>query len=121
MAFCKAEALINSRPLTYQSANLNDNLPLTPNHFLHGQMGGQFAQEVMDEIGYDPKRQWRRIQELVRHLWYQWLREWIPILSPREKWFKLKKDLKPGDCILMITPSTPRGQRPLGRVMEVWS
>ena len=39
-AFTGAEALINSRPLTYQSANLEDNVPLTPNHFLHGQIGG---------------------------------------------------------------------------------
>ena len=32
-AFCGAEALINSRPLTYQSADIKDNVPLTPNHF----------------------------------------------------------------------------------------
>lgn len=34
-AFAGAVALINSRPLTYQSANPNDDVPLTPNHFLH--------------------------------------------------------------------------------------
>ena len=55
-AFCGAEALINSRPLTYQSANIKDNVPVTPNYFLHGQMGGKFAPEVMDEIAYDPKK-----------------------------------------------------------------
>ena len=31
-----AEGLINSRPLTYQSVNPQDPVPLTPNHFLHG-------------------------------------------------------------------------------------
>ncbi|XP_052680014.1 uncharacterized protein LOC128160694 [Crassostrea angulata] len=36
-SFAGAEALINSRPLTYHSANRNDDVPLTPNHFLHGQ------------------------------------------------------------------------------------
>jgi len=40
-AFSGAEALINSRLLTYQSAEVKDNIPLTPNHFLHGQMGPQ--------------------------------------------------------------------------------
>ena len=39
-----AEGLINSRALTYQSANLADDVPLAPNHFLHGQIGEQFAQ-----------------------------------------------------------------------------
>ena len=42
-AMIEAEALINSRPLTYQSANPADDDPLTTNHFLHGQIGGQFA------------------------------------------------------------------------------
>ena len=38
-----AEGLINSRPLTYQSSSPTDLTPLTPNHFLHGQLGGRFA------------------------------------------------------------------------------
>ena len=32
-AFGGAEDLINSRPITYQTANPEDNMPLTPNHF----------------------------------------------------------------------------------------
>ena len=39
-AFTGAEALVNSRPLTYQSANPQDDVPLTPNHLLHRQMEG---------------------------------------------------------------------------------
>ena len=35
-AFIGAEALINSRPLTYQNAHPTDDVPLTPNHFLIG-------------------------------------------------------------------------------------
>ena len=119
IAFSGAEALINSRPLTYQSANVKDNVPITPNHFLHGQIGGQFAPEVVDEVAYDPKKRWRRVQELVRHFWHRWLREWIPSLSPRQKWFKVKKDIKPGDIVLVVSPNTPRGQWPLGRILEV--
>ena len=119
-AFCGAEALINSRPLTYQSASVKDNIPLTPNHFLHGQVGGQFAPEVIDEVGFNPKKRWRRIQELVRHFWNRWLQEWVPSLSPRQKWFRLKTDVKPGDTVLLMSSDTPRGQWPLGRVLEVY-
>ena len=61
-AFTGADALINSRPLTYQSANPEDNVLLTPNHFLHGQIGGQFAPEAVEEVGNNPKKRWRRIK-----------------------------------------------------------
>ena len=64
-AFSGAEALLNLRPLTYQSANPEDDIPLTPNHFLIGQIGGQFAPESVDETNYSLKKRWRRVQELV--------------------------------------------------------
>ena len=66
-AFIGAEALVNSRPLTYQSANPQDDVPLTPNHLLHGHMGGIFAPETTKEEAYHPLKRWRRVQELTRH------------------------------------------------------
>ncbi|CAC5416215.1 unnamed protein product [Mytilus coruscus] len=74
-AFTGAEALINSRPLTYQSADLKDETPLTPNHFLHGQLGGHFARESVDDTDFNPRKRWRRIHELIRHCWKRWIRE----------------------------------------------
>ena len=52
--FTGADSLINFRPLTYQSANASDNTPLTPNQFLHGRVGGQFAPTIVDESQYNP-------------------------------------------------------------------
>ena len=99
-AFTGAEALLNSRPLTYQSANPEDDIPLTLNHFLIGQIGGQFAPESVDETNYSLKKRWRRVQELVRHFWHRWLREWIPSLSNRRKWLKEERDLHIRRCCL---------------------
>ena len=47
-AITGAEALINSRSLTYQSSNPDNDAPLTPNHFLYGQVGGEFALESVN-------------------------------------------------------------------------
>ena len=74
-AFTGAEALLNSRPLNYQSANPEDVVFLTPDHFLFGQVGGQFAPETVDETTFNPKKRWRRVQELVRHFWHRRFRE----------------------------------------------
>ena len=119
-AIIGAEGLINSRPLTYQSANHEDDLPLTPNHFLHGQIGGQFAPTSVDESQFNPRKRWRRIQELIRHFWRRWLREWLPGLNARKKWHRERRDIQVGEVVLVISPDTPRGNWPLGRVLEVY-
>ena len=69
IAFTGAEGLIISRPLTFQSANPADDVPLTPNHFLHGQIGGKFDPESVDERDFNLRKRWRRVQELIRHFW----------------------------------------------------
>lgn len=120
-AIVGAEGLINSRPLTYQSANALDDIPLTPNHFLHGQVGGQFAPDTVDSTDFNPRKRWRRVQELVRHFWNRWLREWLPALSPRGKWAKTQDDMKVGDLVLVLQPDTPRGKWPLGRIIKTYA
>ena len=50
--FVGVEDLLNSRPLTYQSSHPSDDLPLTPNHFLHGRVGGEFAPETVDTVDF---------------------------------------------------------------------
>ena len=115
-----AEELINSRPLTCQSANPHDDVPLTPNHFLHGQIGGQFAPSSVDNTQYNPRKRWRRIQELVRHFWHRWLREWIPTLGSRKKWHRERRDVRVGEVVLVISPETSRGNWPMGRILEVY-
>ena len=42
------------------------------------------------------------MQELTRHFWKHWLQEWIPSLSPRQKWYEIRNDLKVGDVVLVL-------------------
>ncbi|KAJ8051026.1 hypothetical protein HOLleu_04443 [Holothuria leucospilota] len=118
--FTGVEALLNSRPLTYQTADVHDKIPLTPNHFLHGQAGGQFAVEAVDGISFNPKRRWRRVQELIRHVWHRWLKEWLPLLNQRRKWQLPQKNLQVGDVVVVVDAGSARGNWPLGRVVEVF-
>ena len=120
-AIVGAEGILNSRPLTYQSSSVNDSLPLTPNHFLHGKVGGRFAsEEILDSSQYDIRKRWRRVQELVKHFWNRWTLEWLPTLNPRKKWREQRRDLRVGDIVLLKDRFDVRGQWPLGKVVEVF-
>ena len=63
-AFSGVKSLINSRLLTYQTTDSRDDTPPTPNHFLHGQMGGDFAPETEMTV-FSPKNRWRKVQDLI--------------------------------------------------------
>lgn len=120
-AFCGAEGLINGRPLTYQSANPEDEPVLTPNHFLHGQSGGQFAPDSVDMTTFNINKRWRRVQELVKHFWGRWFREFMPNLGARKKWFGEYRDFRVGDVVFMIDPDVGRGQWKLGKITRVYT
>ena len=69
------ESLLNSRPITYQSTNPSDDVPLTPNHFLYGQLGGEFAPADMD-TDVDPRKRWRKVQAILSRVCSRWLKEY---------------------------------------------
>ena len=118
-AFIATEALLNSRPLTYQSANSMDIVPLTPSHFLHGELSRETAPTII-EANRHPKHRWRRVQEVVRHFWHRWLKEWLPSLATRKKWNSPTRDFAVGDVVLVMNGETVRGHWPLGRIVAVY-
>ena len=96
-AIKEVEALMNSRPLTYEGADPRDEPVLTPNHFLVGQLGGQLAPQVTDDIAFNPRNRWRLIQDLVKLFWKRWREEFLSTLNTRKKWREANDNLKVGD------------------------
>ena len=112
------ESLIISRPLTYQSANPDDDIRNTPNRFLHGRVGGELALDLVDK-DFHQKKRWRRIQEIVHYFWKRWMKEWLPSIGSRKKW-RHKGDMKENDVVLAVDPDTPKGKWLLGRALEIF-
>ena len=115
-----AESLLNSRPLTMISGDHNDETVLTPNHFLIGQMGGDLAPETVDTTSGKLRQRWRRVQELIRKVWQRWMREYLPHIGSRHKWFLPTENIKVGDVVLEIEPKTPRRNWKIGRIEAVY-
>ena len=93
---------------------------LTPNHFLIGQSGGDVAPENVDYTPFNPKKGWRRVQELIRQTWKRWMQEYLTSLGSRSNWFNKQDNVKKGDMVLAIDPGTPRRQWKLGKIEAVY-
>jgi hypothetical protein len=64
------------------------------------------------------KRRWKRIQYFADVFWTRWIKEYLPILQKRQKWFKHERNLKEGDLVLIVE-NTPRNMWNLRRVLNV--
>ncbi|XP_060805706.1 uncharacterized protein LOC132902874 [Amyelois transitella] len=117
----ETEFMINSRPLTYVPLDHDDDLPLTPNDFLfmktdsHDYPFGVFTD-------YDLlRRTWRESQRLADLTWKRWVKEYLPTLNRRDKWYRDNdRPLIVGDLVVIADDQLPRNQWPLGRVDQVF-
>jgi len=111
-AVVEVERILNARPLTYCSSDPNDELVISPNHFFHGQMGGQLAPRVVVDIEFNPRKRWRFVQDLISKCWRRWMKEFLSTLNTRNKWVDQKRNVAPGDVVLLVDPSNPRANGP---------
>ena len=115
----EAESLLNSRPLTHISVDPSDPEPLTPNHFLLGRSSPNIPYDIVEDHQITSRRRWKAAQVIVNHFWQRWLREYLPSLTERRKWLQSSaSNLKKGDIVLIADPNTPRGQWPVGHIVQ---
>ena len=100
--FIGVESLLNLSHLTTISDDPNDELVLTPNHFLIGQMGGEVVPENFDATPFNPRKRWRRMQELTRHVWQRLMRENFPKIGSRPKRFFPTGNINLGHVVVII-------------------
>ena len=67
------------------------------------------------------RRRWRKVQFLMDHYWKRWEREYLPALQRRPKWIKSRRNVQPGDLVLIAEDNVIRNRWPLGRVVEVFT
>lgn len=115
----EAEAIVNSRPLTYISLEFPEQESLSPNHFLlFGTKGVTQPEMAINTGGSTLRDSWRLAQSLVDHFWTRWVREYLPTITRRTKWFEPTKPLEPGDLVLVVEPGTRNGWL-RGRIINV--
>ena len=117
---CETVCIINQRPLTAISDDVNDFDTLTPNHFLieeahPNQCPGEFSSK---EIHY-PKK-WRAVQAASDMLCNRWRKEYLLTLTQRRAGLLKETKFKKGDLVILQEQDVPRSHWPIGRVMEIY-
>ena len=116
--FCEVECIVNGRPITKVSDDVNDPSCLTPNHLLL--LREQPSVVITKSNAVDVyKQRWRCVQYIAQQFWTRWIKEYLPELQKRQKWLKVHKNVKVGDVVLVLEENTPRGVWPMGLVVEV--
>ena len=116
--FCEVEGMVNSRPLTKLSEEIDDMSTISPNQLL------LLNEEITDMPGRfvcqdKYKQRWKYIQYLANQFWKKWVKAYLPELQKRSKWHDPHSEVKVGDVVLLLEETTPRYLWPLGLVVDV--
>ncbi|XP_055604521.1 uncharacterized protein LOC129752777 [Uranotaenia lowii] len=106
----EAESIVNSRPLTYVPLDAAESEALTPNHFLlYGSVGIHQPQKPLMITERVLRDSWNLTQTLVDKFWVRWVKEYLPMLTRRTKWFSPTKPLKAGDLVIVVNEKKRNG------------
>ena len=117
--FCEVEDVLNNRPITSVSCDLDDNEPLTPNHLLRPRTSNSFPPDVFSPSDLYSRKRYRQIQFLVEEFWNRWRREYLPLLISRQKWSSDHRSHEIGDLVLVVDQLLPRNMWSTGRITNV--
>ena len=105
---------------TQTSDDPKDLEALTPSHILLLKSNSSIPFCVSQRTDCYSKRRWRQAQYLASVFWLRWVREYLPCLQKRQKWFRVKRNLQEDDIVMLIDKNVSRGQWPLARVVETF-
>ena len=115
----EAEAIVNSRPLSFIESDTDVIQPLSPMQLLTLKAStmlpppGDFVQEDVY-----CRRRWRRVQYLSNQFWSKWRSEYVHSLQQRNKWHRPQRNVSCGDIVLLVDDNAPRCQWRLARVVD---
>ncbi|XP_027846045.2 uncharacterized protein LOC114126329 [Aphis gossypii] len=116
----RAEACLNSRPLTLMSSDPSDMSHLTPGHFLIGDSLSAIPEVDETNVPTSYLSRWRCVSQYSDILWRRWSKEYLSQLQERSKWasergVKLKED----SIVIMREENLPPMKWRLGRIINV--
>ncbi|XP_065089899.1 uncharacterized protein LOC135711086 [Ochlerotatus camptorhynchus] len=116
-AMVEVENIVNSRPLTDLPVEDDESPVLTPNHFLLGSANGLRSWVPFNDNPILRRNCWIQSQVMADKFWKQWVRDYLPCLTRRTKWFTPATPITVGDTVVIVDAKLSRNCWPKGRVI----
>lgn len=113
------EAILNSRPLTPITDDINDLNFLTPSHFLIGTNITAIPEPNYEHLKETYLSRWQNIQKRIQGFWKIWSANYITSLQERSKWQTEQRNLQLGDLVLIKDDGLPPSRWAMGRVLSL--
>jgi len=114
----QAASLLNARPLTRILVR-EKHVIVTPNSFLVGNYRTQLVSTNLENTNSRLGARFLMVEKMSREVWKQFLKELLPELRPRQKWFKTFPNLEKGQLVLVIDKAAERGEWKLAVVEDI--
>lgn len=103
------EGRMNARPLTTTPIDPDNPIPLTPNQLILGHSNEYGSPHVVERGEENSLFGYRRVKYLQQLMFQRWLREYLPVIMKRGKWFERQQEpLKSGDIALVVDRNSDR-------------
>jgi transposase InsO family protein len=117
---CKAEAVVNSRPLTPLSDDVDDFRVLTPAHFLLGRSLIAKPERNFIPLPTNRLNTYNEIQQIEQKFWDCWYHDYLHHLQTRPKRFRTLNEFHVGDFVLLKDSNLPPLKWQMGRIVQLF-
>ncbi|GFS85719.1 integrase catalytic domain-containing protein [Trichonephila clavipes] len=116
----QTEGILNSRPLTPLSTDIDDLSVLTPAHFLFGRPITSISELNIIHIETNRLNIYQRLTKIVQSIWKRWSNNYLSNLQQRSKWKFEKNNARGGDLVLIKKDNLAVNKWLMGRLIEVF-
>lgn len=115
--FFEVANLINERPIGVKpGCDINLGTYLSPNDLLLGRTSNK-APPGMYNTDASLVKCFKYVEEVINCFWKKWTRDFFPTLIVRTKWHVEKRNVQPGDVVLVKDSNAVRGKWKLAQVL----
>ncbi|GFV61684.1 integrase catalytic domain-containing protein [Trichonephila clavipes] len=112
------EGILNSRPLTPLSKDIDDLSVLTPAHFLIGRPITSIGEPNIIHIETNRLNIYQRLTKIVQSIWKRWSNNYLSNLQQRSKWKFEKDNARVSDLVLIKEDNLVVNKWLMGRLIE---